>query len=79
MSFFKLGYRGFPGGSDGKESANNMEDLGSTRVGKIPWRKAWQSAPVFLPGESNRQKNLVGYSPWGHKESDMTEHMCAHV
>ena len=43
---------GFPGGSDGKESASNMEDLGSTQVGKIPWRKAWQSIPVFLPGES---------------------------
>ena len=31
------------------------------------------STPVFLPGESHGQRNLVGYSPQGHKESDMTE------
>ena len=42
-------------------------------VGKIPWRKEWQPTPVFLPGESHGQRSLVGYSPWGHKESDMTE------
>ena len=42
-------------------------------VGKIPWRRKWQPTPVFLPGESRRQRNLAGYSPWGHKESDMTE------
>ena len=33
-----------------------------------------KDTPVFLPGESQRQRNLVGYSPWGRKESDMTEH-----
>ena len=32
-------------------------------VGKIPWRRAWQLTPVFLPGESHGQRNLVGYSP----------------
>ena len=42
-------------------------------VGKIPWRWAWQSTSVFLPGESRGQRSLVGCSPWGHKESDMTE------
>ena len=42
-------------------------------VRKIPWRKAWQPSPVFLPGESRGQRSLAGYSPWGHKESDMTE------
>ena len=42
-------------------------------VGKIPWRREWQSAPVFLPGESLGQRNLVGCSSWDHKESDMTE------
>ena len=36
-------------------------------VGKIPWRRKWQPAPVFFPGESHRQGSLVGYSPWGHK------------
>ena len=42
-------------------------------VGKIPWRRAWQPTPVFLPGESHGQRNLVGYSPWSCKELDMTE------
>ena len=42
-------------------------------VGKIPGRRVWQPTPVFLPGESHRQRSLVGYSPWGHKESDTTE------
>ena len=32
-------------------------------VGRIPWRRAWQPTPVFLPGESHGQKNLVGYGP----------------
>ena len=42
-------------------------------VGKIPWRRKWQPTPVFLPGESYGQRSLAGYSPWGHKELDMTE------
>ena len=42
-------------------------------MGKIPWRRAWQPTPVFLPRESHGQRSLVGYSPWGHKESDTTE------
>ena len=41
--------------------------------GKIPWRRKWQSTPVFLPGESHGWRSLVGYSPRDHKESDMTE------
>ena len=43
-------------------------------VRKIPWRK-WLSTPVFLPGEFYGQRSLAGYSPWGHKESDMTEQL----
>ena len=42
-------------------------------VGKIPWRRAWQPTPVFLPKESHKQRSLACYSPWGHKEPDMTE------
>ena len=42
-------------------------------VGKIPWRRKWQPTPVPLPGKSHGQRSLVGYSPWGHKESDTTE------
>ena len=40
-------------------------------VRKIFWRRAWQPTPVFLPGKSHGQRSLTGYSPWGHKESDM--------
>ena len=42
-------------------------------VMKIPWRRAGQPTPVFLPGESHGQKSLVFYSPLGSKESDTTE------
>ena len=41
-------------------------------IRKIPWRRAWQPTPVFLPGESHGQRDLEGCSPWGAKESDMT-------
>ena len=37
------------------------------------WRRKWQPTPVFLPGKSDGQRSLVGYSPWGRKESDTTE------
>ena len=42
-------------------------------VGKIPWRRKRQPTPVLLPGESHGWRNLVGYSPWGRKDSDTTE------
>ena len=44
-------------------------------VGKIPWRRAWQPTPVFLPGESHGQRSLVGYSPWCCKVLDRTERL----
>ena len=37
------------------------------------WRRKWQPTPVFLPGKSHGGRSLVGYCPWGRKESDMTE------
>ena len=37
------------------------------------WRRKWQPTPVFLPGKSHGRRSLVGYSPWGRKESDTTE------
>ena len=46
----------------------------SSWVGKIPWGKKWQLTPIFFPGKSHGQRSLVGYSSWGHKESEMTEH-----
>jgi len=42
-------------------------------VGKISLRREWQPTPVFLLGESHEQRSLVGYSPWGCKESYITE------
>ena len=41
--------------------------------GRSPGGVRGHPTPVFLPGESHGQRNLVGYSPWGCKESDMTE------
>ena len=38
--------------------------------GRSPGAGVWQPTPVFLPGESQGQRSLVGYSPWGHTESD---------
>ena len=69
--------KGFPGGKVLKNppaSAGDAGDLGLIpESGKIPWRRAWQPTPVFLPGESHGHRSLAGYSPWGPKESDMTE------
>ena len=42
-------------------------------VVKIPWRRKWQPTPVFLPGKLYEQRSLTVYSPWSHKESDITE------
>ena len=43
---------------------------------KILWRREWQPTPaVFLPGESHEQWSLVGYSPWGCKDLDTTDHL----
>ena len=56
----------------------DIRDAGSIPgLGRFPWRRKWQPSLVFLPGKSHEQKSLVGYSPWGLKESDMdwaTEH-----
>ena len=43
-------------------------------MGEIAWRKARQPTPVFLPGEFHGQSSLAGYSPCGHKESDVSQH-----
>ena len=62
---------GFPGGATGKEDTCQCRRQKRPRfypwVGKIPWRRKWQSTPVFLPGESHGQRSLVSYSPWGCK------------
>ena len=67
----------FPGGPSGKEPTcqcrRSKRPKFSPWVGKIPWRRAWKPTPVFLPGKFHGQRSLVGYSPWGHKESDTTK------
>ena len=45
----------------------------SLGVRKIPWRRKWQPTPVSLPRKSVEWRSLVGYSPWGCKESDTTQ------
>ena len=65
---------GFPCGSAGKESDCNAGDLGfNPWVRKIPWRRGRLPTPVFWPREFHGL-----YSPWGHKESDMTEQLSLH-
>ena len=67
---------GFHGDSDSKKIHLHYGRPGfDPWVGKIPWRRAWQPTPVFLPGESHGQRSLVDYSPWGHKELDTTEQL----
>ena len=66
---------GFPGGSVGIESACNEGDPGSTSGWEDPLEKGMAPIPVFLPGEFHGQRSLVGYSPWGYKESAMTEQL----
>ena len=76
-------YVGFPGDASGKEPACRCRRLEfDSWDGKIPGRRAWQSTPVFLPGNSYGQRSLEGYSLWGCKESDMAEaiyHVCTHI
>ena len=65
---------GFPDNSDSKESTCECRIHGfDPWVRKIPWKRKWQSPPVFLPGKSHGQRNLVHCSPWCPKESDMSE------
>ena len=62
--------------ASGKEPPGNAGEMRrgfDPWVRKIPWRRAWQPTPVFLPGKFHGQRSLAGYSPWGHEESDATE------
>ena len=65
----------FPGSTSDKESGCQCRRCKRHRfdpwVGKIPWKRKWQPTPVFLPGKFREKRSLVGYSPWGHKESDV--------
>ena len=60
-----------------KDLPANAGDSGSIPgSGRFPWRREWQPTPVLLPGESHGPWSPVGYSPRGHRELDVTEHVC---
>ena len=78
LPFKKLGniLHGLPSHLSDKESSCQCRRLRfNPWVRKTPWRRKRQPTSVFLPGESHGQRNLAGYSPWGHKESDTTEQL----
>ena len=76
-AYMSLKYKGFPGGSVVKKSPASAGDLGLTPgSGRLPWRRKWQPAPVFLPEKSHGQSSLADYSPWGWKELDTTKCLC---
>ena len=65
----------FPDGSVVKNPSANVGDVGSIPgLGRSPGEGngTFLSTPVFLLGKFHGQRSLVGYTPWGHKESDMT-------
>ena len=69
----------FSGGSDVKASAPNAGDLGLIPgSGRSPGEGKWQPIPILLPGESHGGRSLVGYSPWGRKESDTNKRLHFH-
>ena len=76
LFFFFAGSVGFPGSSDGKSICLHC---GKTRVLSLgredPLEKEMATHSSILAGKSHGPRILVGYSPWGHKESDMTEQL----
>ena len=73
-------FSGLPRWLSGEESAPQCKRCGfNPWVRKIPWRRKWQPTPVFLPGKSHRKRYLVCYSPWSHKDLDMTEPTHTHT
>ena len=65
----------FPGGPDGKR----LRTMRKTWVQSLDWEdlleKEMATHSIFLPGKSHGRRSLVGYSPWGRKESDTTERL----
>ena len=59
------------------QAVKNLPAMQETRVQFLGWEdlleKETATTPEFLPGEFHGQRSLVGYSPWGHKELEMTE------
>ena len=66
----------FHGGSDGKESACNVGDLGlKSELGRSPGLGHGNPLQYFCLENPPEQRSLAGYSPWGHNESDTTEQL----
>ena len=57
-------------------NAGDARDVFNPWAGKIPWRRKWKPTPVFLPGESHRQRSWMGYRSWGRRELDVSEQLC---
>ena len=67
------GWQGFPGGSEGQESADNSGDLGLiSGLGRSPGGGHGNPVQYSCLENPHGQRSLAGYSPWGHKESDTT-------
>ena len=72
----------FKGSALVAQTLKNLPAMRETWVPSLGWKdpleKGMATHSVFLPGESYGQRSLVGYSPWGCKESDTTE-MTEHI
>ena len=66
-------FEDFPCGSVVRNTCWCRKPMFSPWAGKIPWRRKWQPTPIFFPGRWYGQSKLVGYIPWGCKDSDRTE------
>ena len=73
-----MAQQGFPGGSVVNNPPANAGDV-SLIPGSRRSPGEGNGTPVFLPGKSHGHRSLVGYSPWGHKEPDTTQHTCKEV
>ena len=71
--FVKIGLPRWLSSKESTCNAGATEDRVRSLGQEDPWRRAWQPTPVFLSGEFHGQRSLAGYSPWGCRESDMTE------
>ena len=79
LNIVTVGFRGGAVVKNPPANARDTRDVGSIPgLGRFPWRRAWQPTLVFLSGKILEQRSLVGYSPWGCKELDMTEHTHTH-
>ena len=73
-------YMGFPGGSDGKESACNAGDLGLIPgLGRFPGGGHGSPLQYSCLENPHGQRSLAGYSPWGGKELDTVEQLSTYV